>query len=136
MPETDTIPVSASIASTGLGIRYIGTGNRQYAYCLSGVKDPSTGPTTYLEFTSGSGFIVGKFEFNASFYAATGNVLGVNIYYNGVQTVEEKDVANNYLAGDCYFDVLIPPFTKVRVDLFGSDAPTNINFIGRVYGAE
>jgi len=136
MPHPDVIPTSASTASVGKGIRYIGTGNRQYAYAYSGVSNPGTGPTTYLEFTSGSGFIVGKFEFNANFAAAGGNDLTVQIYLNDIKIVDESDIANNYLAGDCYFDILIPPFTKVKVDISGAVAPANINFIGRVYGAE
>ena len=59
MPETDTIPVSASVASTGKGIRYIG----DYAWALSG--DIATSSTAYIEhlaFTTGSGFIVAEFN--------------------------------------------------------------------------
>ena len=57
MPETDTIPVSASIASTGKGIRYIG--DHAYAYSGAVALDNTTDENTYLEFTSGSGYIVG-----------------------------------------------------------------------------
>ena len=57
MPETDVIPTSASVASTGLGIRYIG----DYAYCLSGTFDANTNQQTVLDFTSGAGFIRAEF---------------------------------------------------------------------------
>ena len=40
MPETDTIPVSASVASTGLGIRYIG----EHCYAYSGTIEPGGKP--------------------------------------------------------------------------------------------
>ena len=60
MPETDTIPVSASVASTGKGIRYIG----DYAYAYSGTDaiTAAAGETTKLEFTTGSGLIVAQFD--------------------------------------------------------------------------
>ena len=132
---TKAVQLNASVASTGLGIRYIGQ-KPMFAYCLSGVSNPSSGPTTYLLFTTGTGFIVGRFEFNANFAGAGGNDLKVEIYFNAIKIVEENDIANNYLAGDSHFDVLIPPQTAVQVDLSGSSAATNINFVGRVYGAE
>ena len=59
MPETDTIPVSASIASTGKGIRYIGN----WAYALSGkVACDNTG-ATIIESITGSGFIIANLKF-------------------------------------------------------------------------
>ena len=61
MPATDTIPVSASVASTGKGIRYIG----DYAYAYSGTIEV-TGTTTeitMLEFTTGSGLIKAELRF-------------------------------------------------------------------------
>ena len=61
MPETDTIPVSAGIASTGKGIRYIG----DHCYAYSGTFQAATSAATMLSFTTGSGFIVGEFTFNA-----------------------------------------------------------------------
>ena len=53
MPETDTIPVSASVASTGKGIRYVGT----HAYAYSGSVGVDNNETTLLEFTTGTGYI-------------------------------------------------------------------------------
>ena len=58
MPETDTIPVSASIASTGKGIRYIG----DYAYALSGKVACNNTGATIIESITGSGFIIANFE--------------------------------------------------------------------------
>ena len=59
MPHTDAIPASASIASTGKGIRYIG--NWAYAYSgLIGVVT-STSPLTALEFNTASNMIDAKF---------------------------------------------------------------------------
>ena len=85
MTDTDTIPVSASVASTGKGIRYIG----DYAYAYSGVLD-LTSPKTALDFTSGAGYIVGKFEFNADFATGGGAAISVEIFLNNVQIIKEE----------------------------------------------
>ena len=55
MTDTDTIPVSASVASTGKGIRYIG----DYAYAYSGNYEANTTVIEgIIDFTSGAGVIV------------------------------------------------------------------------------
>ena len=59
---TEAVPANASVASTGLGIRYIG----EHAYALSGIeRDAGTGGanTTLLNFTSGAGYIRGTLDF-------------------------------------------------------------------------
>ena len=60
MPETDVIPTSASVASTGPGIRYIG----DHCYAMSGAitsTGSATGAdTSYLNFVTGTGYIVAK----------------------------------------------------------------------------
>ena len=61
MPDTDTIPVSASIASTGLGIRYIG----DHCYAYSGEVNVANVELSLLDFTTGSGLIVGKCKWEA-----------------------------------------------------------------------
>ena len=71
MPETDTIPVSASIASTGTGIRYIG----DYAYAYSGIVQASGSDTTALDFTTGSGVIVG-----VGYPTVNADQMGANFY--------------------------------------------------------
>ena len=109
MPETDTIPVSASVASTGLGIRYIG----EHCYAYSGTIEPG-GEATALNFTTGSGYIVGRFEMNADFKGGGGNDYAVKIKFNENTIVFEQDIANNWLAGDNEFHIIIPPFTIVE----------------------
>ena len=58
MPETDTIPVSASVASTGKGIRYIGN----HAYAYSGIVAVDTNLTTLLDFSVDNNYIISKFQ--------------------------------------------------------------------------
>ena len=56
------IQPEASVATTGLGIRYIG----DYCYAYSGVIDLVGASTeTQLEFTTGSGLISGEYTFGA-----------------------------------------------------------------------
>jgi len=132
MPHTDVIPTSASTASTGKGIRYIG----KWAYAYSGSSAPGSGPTTFLEFTTGSGLIVGKFELNADYAGIGGNNLQIEIYFNDLKLVQERDVGNDFVPGDTSYDVIIPPFTKVQIDLGAASGTASVNFTGRVYGAE
>ena len=76
MPEPDTIPVSASIASTGPGIRYIG----DYAYANSGWLAVATGAdTVLLDFTSGAGMIKADLFWSFDYdLLVNGNILASN----------------------------------------------------------
>ena len=78
MPETDTIPVSASIASTGKGIRYIGG----HCFAYSG-SHPATaaGHTAMLDFTSQSGYIIAKIAFGNT--SASADHIEFEIKLNG-----------------------------------------------------
>ena len=86
MPETDTIPVSASIASTGLGIRYIG----EHAYAYSGVNLLTNSETSYLDFTTGSGYIVGKIKISADWSGLSSSELYIQVYVNAEQIIFER----------------------------------------------
>jgi len=121
----------ATFLGTQKGLIIVGS----HCMAYSGTSNPETGPTTYLEFTTGKEYIVGEFEMNADFAGAGGNYINVNIYFNDIRIIHEQDVANNYLAGDNQYRVLIPPLTTVKAALGGASVPMNINFVGRVYNA-
>ena len=137
MPETDTIPVSASTASPGLGIRYIA--DRCFAY--SGLHPAAQAPVTILDFTTGSGLIVGEFELHGfvdddapgSRSSAT-----AKISFNGEGIAIISTVAYRSPMFD-QLKVIIPPFTIVSVSLDGeTDSPDmygSVTLTGRVYGA-
>ena len=129
MPEGVGYSGSNVIAGVGKELNYLGT----HCFAYSGSFAAGSGPTDYLDFTSGSGYIVGRFEMNADFAGTGGNDLAVIIKFNGINVVYESDIGNNYLAGDCYFDVVIPPLTSVLVQMIASSAVSNINFVGKVY---
>jgi len=137
MPETDAIPVSASIASTGKSIRYIG----DHCYAYSGLYAAAIAPVTILDFTTGSGMIVGEFELHGfvdddapgSRSSAT-----AQINFNGEGIAIIATVAYRSPMFD-QLKVIIPPFTVVSVSLDAeNDSPDRwgaITLTGRVYGA-
>ena len=138
MTDTDTIPVSASIASTGLGIRYIG----DHAYAYSGLIASSgteASPISILEFTSGAGLIVAEFSCCKSDPNTEEGLFAV--------TLNEGVVAKQFFrtnqagydeAFPIVFKIIIPPFTKVQL-LSGFENPSGDvtgSMTGRVYGEE
>ena len=134
MPETDAIPVSASVASTGKGIRYVG--KWAYAYAkLTEVADTNT--HTLLDFTTGSGIIIGNMTFNRrswedddALWYITMNGLEM-LYWIG-RSAEPT--------GQNTFPIIIPPLTHfigyVDKQTHSSDSKFGMNLTGRVYGAE
>ena len=140
MPHTDTTPVSASIASTGLGIRYIG----EHCFAYSGMFESSTSQQTALDFTSGSGYIIGTFQWNGfinSSDPSAGNNSTMFIYFNDVSiTFLKTDTATEDNPTTVKETFLIPPFTRVVVYLDANETSSSLigaaNFTGRVYGAE
>jgi len=119
---------NATFSGAGQSLNYIA--DRCYAY--SGILDLSS-PVTALLFHTGKGYTVGSFEFNADFSAGGGANLQVEISFNGVTIVKERDISNNWLAGNNEFPLIIPPLTKVSVDITGGTQDANMNFIGRIY---
>jgi len=139
MPETDTIPVSASIASVGLGGRYIG----QHFYALSGEFGKSTTEQTVLDILTGSGYIVGRITVSGPILTGSGGggIATFQIQFNGetvlwlkVETTAEDQPCNTFA------DLILPPFTQMKVitdsDSIDANYNTTVIFTGRVYGAE
>ena len=140
MPHEASVQPEASTASTGLGIRYIG----QHCFALSGTFSASTNPQTTLEFTTGAGYIVGRFQFSGMFDPATaaiGSTGGCLITFNGIDTLILKvDGTEEDMPSFSFEDVIIPPFTSVKavIDSSSNDADRvgTVNLSGRVYGVE
>ena len=115
MPGTDAIPVSASIASTGPGIRYIG----DWAFAYSGLWLASTTESTELDFTTGSGIIVGTVQLNNPVdddAPGSANVSTANIKFNGISIAiisgSSTDAGTNR---SVIQQVIIPPLTHVVI---------------------
>jgi len=135
MPHTDVIPTSASTASTGLGIRYVG----HNAYAYSGSIDVDGTETTLLDFTTGAGYITAIFQ---------------GMYYQNNETDNMEfnlklndNIVADFIMGDSTVPInllpiylVIPPLTHVIVNgqNIGSSSPRaiGINMVGMVHGAE
>jgi len=128
----------ASVAATGLGIRYIG--NYVYAYNTQTMINSSTPVFAY---TTGAGLIVGEFELSGpigftSGNIAGGNVAGLQINLNGATVAYLKN--DSQTEATTSWNVIIPPLTKVEVNILSPATSTSytmsVAFVGRVYGAE
>ena len=141
MTEADVIPPSASTASVGLGIRYIG----QHCYAMSGAFGSSTSNQIVLDFTTGSGYIIGTFQCNGAIHNVTAEVGNTSIYkfaFNSIAVAKIKletdlESSERGTPSQTNFKILIPPFTHVQVQLDNSetnaDELNTITFVGRVY---
>jgi len=134
----EAVPANASIASTGLGIRYIGSGAEQYAYAMSGAVTSSSGTEAanvlILDFTTGSGFIDSKILFVST--VASNNKLFFKLKFNG-EDVLSQTALNFYETNISPMRVIIPPQTHVEVYWgVGNETADKGSCIisGRVYG--
>ena len=141
MPHTDVTPTSASIASPGLGIRYIGN----HAYAYSGLLEVSADIVTVLSFSTGSGYLVGEFQVNAGYDddnaagAATPTLANILFNGNSIALVGCGGQTPDRRPSSISQKVVIPPLTEVVVTLDSTataDHHYSMTFVGRVYGAE
>ena len=133
MTEADVIQPSASTASTGKGIRYIG----DHCYAYSGVISLTASAVDYLDFTSGSGYIIAKIKISADWSGLSSNELYIQFYVNGELVMFERDTGNNYVPGNLEWPIFLPPNTRLQVQLnAGASQEADVIFVGRVYGAE
>ena len=137
MPETDVIPASASVASVGKGIRYIG--RHAYAYNTAPASEVAS---NILEFTTGSGYIVGTIQLNANVLASdppTGVIATLDVTLNGETAILLKATSIDALTpASASCDIILPPLTRVAASIdTNSNTSTYIGSValtGRVYG--
>jgi len=82
---TEAVTANASVASSGLGLRYVG--DRVYGF--SGTHGNTTAGETLFDFTSGAGVIVGEFVLNGAvrfLYAQNGSNTAWQLSFNGEVT--------------------------------------------------
>ena len=123
MPHTDTTPVSASIASTGKGIRYIGN----WAYAITGgidlVQDELT---TMLDFTTDVGVLVGKLQSGRNVKTSAEHEHFV--YFNDLliwYSKMDNGKNPNQAPSSTPLILIIPPFTHVEWKVTSTDAETS-----------
>ncbi len=133
------IQPSASVAATGLGVRYIGT-DPTFAYAYSGVVNLDSTATSYLSFRSGSGLIVGQVQIFTDWEGLVDNPITIQIFLNEIGVIFERRASaggNNYTGDEITYNLIIPPLTLVEVKLHSADAEeASAILTGRVYGAE
>jgi hypothetical protein len=133
-------PTNDRFAGTGLGLSYIGK-DHCYAYSGAVALDGTTNENTYLEFTSGSGFIVCNFQANNMDTGAGTDDMFYQIYFNGTVIMAYLvGGSKGYSEPDNLVPLIIPPFTNVKCtvkDTTQASAIKNtLSITGRVYGAE
>ena len=140
MPHEASVQPEASTFSTGKGLRYIG----EHCYAMPGEQQQENSINTVLEFTTGSGYIVGKlFVSGAVAPGASGG--GGNTSYqlklNDIDSLNLKvETEQEDQPCDTWAPILLPPLTKVELTVASTasnvDRFTTVSFVGRVYGAE
>ena len=137
MPETDTIPVSASIASTGKGIRYV----ENWAYAYSGKITVADSEVTLLEFDTQTGLVKMRWEWN---YTSTSDTISTDdftfrCYLNDLLiTAVVSSVSDRFNEATKYKMFLVPPLTAVKITAENMNTSSNnycySSITGRVYG--
>ena len=137
MAKAEGIPPTASVASVGKSLRYLGN----HCYAFSGAFGAATATQTMFDFTSGSGYIVATLTMTAPVKMAD---IGLG-YYRGWQLDFNSQTVGLYKAETSTenmptfieVQILIPPFTAVLFTCVDSgDNATALgtaNITGRVY---
>jgi len=143
MAEPDVIPTSASTASVGKGIRYVGN----WAYAYSGeVSCSFNTETTLLDFQSGAGICVAKFDFGINDVDMdVGTHAFYQVYFNDLRVMYRRDEmyfntgAKAATMLSATLQMIIPSLTQVKITGKQSDGTAHDMYgmlTGRVYGAE
>ena len=133
MAEPDAIPASASVVSTGKGIRYIG----KHAYAYSGVQTIASPPNlqTMLDFTTGNNLFVGTVSWCGD--AANSWDFYTQILFNDLVVWNATYEDGKFAMSDQPLPLVIPPLTHVVMQLSSAGADNVVmTMAGRVYGAE
>jgi len=124
-------PVGSSNSFTGTSESLELVGNHAYAY---NTKDSdSTNETTYLEFTTGNYYLVGQTEF---MYNETSNIdLKFDIYFGGntLLNFTVGNAATIYSQQPVKVNIIIPPYTEVKITCQGNNSNMSAGITGRIY---
>ena len=132
----EAVPSNASVASTGKGLRYIG--EHVYAYNEVTLNNSTV---SQFEFTTGSGYIVAKYNCTFNLGNAVANkMIGFHIFMNDIEVITQyvyfSTVGGGVTDLDNNWPILIPPFTKVKIEAqtqLAADVPSWGSIVGRVY---
>jgi len=135
---TEAVPANATIATTGLGIRYIGS----HAFAFSGEFNTTTSSQIALQFQTQSGYIL----FNAYFTGPTqfsdpntGREANWQVSFNDIViATAHADTSEGDILQQPQLKFLAPPFTNIKIEVVGNDSAALMKncalLTGRVYG--
>ena len=129
--------VSNSFTGPAEALEVIG----DHAYAFSGVTGATNAQVDRLSFTSGNYYFVGRLTCNGSVDVTglgNGNVTGWIVSFNGAEVARIlTDTAAAYIFNVAYNNIIIPPYTEVKVASIsdGNDATrqTSCSLTGRIY---
>ena len=138
MLEAEGIPPTASVASVGKSLRYLG----EHCYAYSGLYAASQTAQTVLDFTTGAGYIVATFQLNGNVDDDSGGFVGAfsvisfnEITIAVIKTASSAEDSPTTVA----IPLVVPPFTRLQASIDSStdsaDAWGSLIFTGRVYDA-
>ena len=114
MPHTDTTPVSATVATTGKGVVYVGGG---YWTGYSGAVAINASEGTQFEFTSPHVGTVAKYIFSDTAPPGSNQYVAYIISLNDLVVFDARFF--NFSAGvvdlDIPIEFVIPPLTEVKI---------------------
>jgi len=133
MAEAEGIPPTASAASAGQSIMYLG----DYAWCYTGGIGVNATLTTVLETQTASGLIVANMQLTYVTVSAN-DQMEWQIYLNDILMAGAKDVSpTHYTEFNFPLKLVLPPFTKIKVtcDNVSQDVSRDMAVLltGRVY---
>ena len=131
----EPVQPNASVAATGLGIRYIG----DHCYAYSGLVECTDTETDLLNTVTGSGYILCNLQFN--YVSDSGNNFNFKAYLNGsIVQAYFLTAAEAYTEPDNLIPLLIPPNSILRCTAQNASTSTGLDMVisltGRVYGAK
>jgi len=124
-------------ASIGLDIHVIGN----HAYALSGMFGANSVEQTMLDFESGNYVFVGRLTFTGSVRPEapqSGSISAAVLSFNGIPiAILKNDGLNETQPTTSYSEIIIPPFTNVKVTVESADTDADndgsVLITGRIY---
>jgi len=114
MAKAEGIPPTASVASVGPGINYIGGGNG-HAFAYSGNLDHSNTFQDYFNFTTGSSYLVCQIAVAGDWDSIGANDIITQISLNGVVVILD-DTSGELAPNTWPIELIIPPYTVVQIE--------------------
>jgi len=133
----EALAPEASVARTGLGLRYIG----QWAYAFSGPVPTDNSETTLLSFQSGSGVFVGSYYPMFMTGLAQSRNYTFTVKFNALTVlIRVFTQIDSFENNPGEIKIIIPPQTEVLITALNIADTESHNMgaklVGRVYGAE